>query len=499
MVMIERHRAAIIRTDLSRPIRLALETGLFHTDTTFFDYGCGHGGDVQRLAHQGFICSGWDPYYCPQVEPTHADVVNLGYVINVIEDQQERREALLKAWDLTREVLVVAAQVLVDNSSKYPLAYGDGIVTSINTFQKYYDQQELKTYIDQILDTDAIPIALGVYFVFRDESQAQLLRARRFHSRLTTPRIRVPSKTFEDYRELLTPLMNFVTERGRLPISGELINEPEVLRELRTLHRAFHLIQQATGNEAWESIIETRRLDLQVYLALSKFSRRPKLRDLTPEVQEDIKALFNTYKQACEKADQMLFSLGESGLVAAKCRTSKVGKRLPSALYVHVSALESLDPMLRLYESCASRVIGRMEEATLIKFHTDRPKISYLAYPDFDTSPHPALATSMQISLGNLRVSYRDYDHQENPPILHRKETFVTPDYPNYEKFARLTKQEQQWGLLDETRTIGTREGWEHRLQEYCAELQGHRVVWRKDADPYRVRILRAQRRQQQP
>lgn len=105
----------------------------------------------------------------------------------------------------------------------------------------------------------------------------------------------------------------------------------------------------------------------------------------------------------------------------------------------------------------------------------------------------------MQISLGNLRVSYRDYDHQENPPILHRKETFVIPEYPNYEKFARLTKQEERWGLLDETRTIGTRDGWEKRLEEYCAELQGHRVVWRKDADPYRLRILRAQQRQRQP
>jgi DNA phosphorothioation-associated putative methyltransferase len=496
MNTIERHRAAIVRTDLSRPVRLALEAELFHTSTTFFDYGCGHGGDIQRLAHQGFRCSGWDPYYRPDVAPTPADVVNLGYIINVIEDQRERREALLKAWELTRGVLIVAAQVLVDNQSKYPLAYGDGIVTSINTFQKYYDQQELKTYIDQILDTDAIPVALGVYFVFRDESQAQLFRSRRFRSRLTTPRIQVPSKSFEDYRELLTPLMDFVTERGRLPIGGELINEPDVLRELRTLHRAFQLIQKATGNEAWESIIETRRLDLLVYIALSKFGRRPKLRDLAPEVQEDIKALFSTYKQACDRADQMLFSLGESGVVAARCRASKIGKRLPSALYVHVSALDSIDPMLRLYEGCASRVIGRLEEATLIKFHTDQPKISYLAYPDFDANPHPSLATSMQISLGNLRVSYRDYDHQENPPILHRKETFVTPEYPNYEKFARLTKQEERWGLLDETRTIGTRDGWEKKLEEYCAELQGHRVVWRKDADPYRLRILRAQQRQ---
>ena len=36
-------------------------------------------------------------------------MVNLGYVVNVIEDPSERAEALRLAWKLTRQVLVVAA------------------------------------------------------------------------------------------------------------------------------------------------------------------------------------------------------------------------------------------------------------------------------------------------------------------------------------------------------------------------------------------------------
>jgi len=58
-------------------------------------------------------------------------------VINVIEDPAERREALINAWELTRKVLLVAAQVLINDSSRGQLAYGDGIITSRNTFQKY--------------------------------------------------------------------------------------------------------------------------------------------------------------------------------------------------------------------------------------------------------------------------------------------------------------------------------------------------------------------------
>ncbi|WP_255447815.1 hypothetical protein [Picosynechococcus sp. PCC 11901] len=68
-----------------------------------------------------------------------------------------------------------------------------------------------------MLGVDAIPVALGIYFIFRDEAQAETFRASRFRSRATTPRIRLSVKRFEDYQSLLQPLMTFITERGRLP------------------------------------------------------------------------------------------------------------------------------------------------------------------------------------------------------------------------------------------------------------------------------------------
>jgi len=121
---IERHKAAITRNNLSRPVRLALEAGLFSPGTTF-DYGCGYGSDtrIARL-YQRRMGS-----LLPDNSCTPADVVNLGYVINVIENPAERREALIKAWELTRKVLLVA-QVLIDDSSRGQVAYGDGIITS---------------------------------------------------------------------------------------------------------------------------------------------------------------------------------------------------------------------------------------------------------------------------------------------------------------------------------------------------------------------------------
>ena len=488
---IDRHKAAIIRPDLSRPVRLALECGLFSPETTFFDYGCGHGGDITRIAAQGYKSSGWDPYYSPDTPKITADVVNIGFVINVIENQSERREALIQAWELTQKVLLVAAQVLISDMKRGVIAYGDGIITNRNTFQKYYEQEELKIYIDQVLGVDAIPAGLGVYFVFRDETEAELFRVSRFRSRATTPKIRACVKRFEEYQELLTPLMTFMTERGRLPSKGELPQEAEITEQFGTLRRAFNVIIQATDVDEWEAIADKRRQDLMVYLALCNFSRRPRLGKLAAAVQQDILSLYSSYKQACLDADLMLRSLGNTELIIKRCWESKVGKKLHNSLWVHISALQAIDPLLRLYEGCASRTIGRLEEANVIKFHLKTPKISYLFYPDFDIDPHPILSRVMTIDLRDLHVTYQDYDLEDDPPILHQIESLVTPDYPQYEKFAKLTRQEEDRGLLDNWHNISRLSGWKKCLKENCCILQGFKLSWAKDADPYKLKLLK--------
>jgi DNA phosphorothioation-associated putative methyltransferase len=479
---IDRHRAAIARTEISRPVRLAIEWSILNQDTSFFDYGCGYGGDVQRVGSLGYTSAGWDPYYYPNQQVTPADVVNLGYVINVIEDIEERNQSLIKAWELTRKVLIVAAQVLINAPSKAQLAYNDGIVTSRNTFQKYYEQQELKKYIDEVLNVDAVPVALGVYFVFRDEAEKESFKAIRFFSRTSTPRVRIPTKRFEDYQEQLAPLMAFFTKRGRLPVKGELENAQELLNEFGSFRRAFAVVLQATDEAEWDAIAYRRSLDIQVYLALTHFDKRPRFSQLAPEMRHDIKAFFGSYEEACEVADQKLFSLGRPKVVQTACEKSKIGKHTRGALYVHVSALAALDPLLRIYEGCASRTIGRVDGATLIKYNLDQPQISYLFYPDFDTDPHPALKASITIDLKTLYISHRDYANRANPPILHRKETFVMPNYPQYEEFAKLTQQEQELGLLKQKSDIGTREGWAKCVTAHGVEIRGHQVYMIKES-----------------
>jgi DNA phosphorothioation-associated putative methyltransferase len=109
--------------------------------------------------------------------------------------------------------------------------------------------------------------------------------------------------------------------------------------------------------------------------------------------------------------------------------------------------------------------------------HRRSGKLSYLAYPDFETDPHPALVRSVRLSLRTRELRCDDYAASANPPILHRKETFLQPEHPWYERFARLTRQEEAHGLYDEPAAIGTRAGWAARLASAGLALRGHRLI----------------------
>src|SRR5579872_4399885 len=97
-ISIQRHKTAIRRGDFSRPVKCLLRDGLVGKDVTFFDYGCGRGEDVELLTIKGVVSEGWDPAYRPDAPRREADIVNLGYVLNVIENAEERAETLRSAW-----------------------------------------------------------------------------------------------------------------------------------------------------------------------------------------------------------------------------------------------------------------------------------------------------------------------------------------------------------------------------------------------------------------
>lgn len=477
--VVHRHRTAMHRGDVSRPIRLALETSIITPAASVFDYGCGRGEDLRRLETFGVQCAGWDPAFSPTAERVPADVVNIGYVVNVIEDPAERAAALRGAWALAGRVLIVAARLTNEMGAAAWSRCEDGYLTKRDTFQKFFEQQELREWIDGVLGVASVPAAPGVFYVFRDAELAQSYLASRFRRRTIVPRVRLPkASAFDVHRELLAPLMDFVAERGRLPEPHELgERSAPLLTEFRTVKRAFATVHAATGAEQWERITQERSQDLLVYLALARFGGRPGFQQLPEPLQLDLRALFGTYKRAIDQADELLFTAGRQEAVSRACAESPIGKCTQEALYLHIDALPNAAPLIRVYEGCARAYVGSVEGGNVVKMHRQKPQVSYLAYPDFETDPHPALRESLKVRFRGLQIEYRDYRETANPFILHRKETFLVPDHPLRAKFERLTKQEEASGLLQyNPNRIGTRDGWRAALAHHGLILRGHQL-----------------------
>jgi DNA phosphorothioation-associated putative methyltransferase len=477
---------AIKRVELSRPLRLALEAGVIRLGDDVFDYGCGHGTDIDFLSALGHKADGWDPNHRPDVTPQRAAVVNLGYVLNVIEDPRERAHALKQAWQLSTRALIIAVRTadearFVANGT----SHADGVVTGANTFQKFFTQAEARSYIDELLAVQSVPIGPGIFVAFTNEATEQewldnraVLRRRvRRLRRIVEPRKTLRDHAYDQHRDILHPLEEFIAERGRLPAGDEHEWAQPIIDTFGSLPRAFQVLRHVAEHPWWDDAAEDRRQELLVRFALARLRKRPQFTALPLGVQHDVRALFGSYKTACEHSDRLLFSMGDLNALRQAAARAPIGKQTPDAIYVHIDASDLLPTELRVLIGAANALIGTVPEATLVKAHLNKPRVSYLIYPNFDDDPHPALAESWVVDFSELDVRPHDYRSRANPPILHRKELFVAPDYPRFDTFRRLTEQEDRHGLLGDSATIGTRNGWHHRLEERGWRLRGHRLV----------------------
>lgn len=172
-----RERTAIRRRALSTPMRALEEHGFL--SGTVFDFGCGRGDDVRILLKKGVRAEGWDPYFAPGDGYWPADAVNMGFVVNVIEDPVERAHALRLAYSMADRVLAVAALLRSGTRHERARLYRDGVVTSRDTFQKLYSHSELGDYVEEVLGREAVPVRPGVFLVFRrDEDRRAFLEGR---------------------------------------------------------------------------------------------------------------------------------------------------------------------------------------------------------------------------------------------------------------------------------------------------------------------------------
>ena len=152
-------------------------------------------------------------------------------------------------------------------------------------------------------------------------------------------------------------------------------------------------------------------------------------------------------------------------------------KEVRGKLYSHKSTIGDLTSQQKTIIKKAINLMKTSSQWNLIRLDSEN-KICFLYYPDFDQDPHPKLQHSFSVNLTTKEAKFRD-SYKNNPPILHRKETFVNPDFPNYDKFSYLTKQEEKAGLLDPSisHRIGFKKQWEELLNRRGFKIINHELL----------------------
>jgi DNA phosphorothioation-associated putative methyltransferase len=439
-----RHRTALSRYALSAPVQCLARYGLLNDQHDFFDYGCGRGDDVRNLTASGLIARGWDPYFAPDEDRVVADLVNLGFVINVIENHEERIDALLGAYRLTRKLLVVSVMLFNQNALRGQ-SYNDGIVTRRGTFQKYYTQAEIKQFIGNVLDEDPLPVGPGMFFVFRDQELEQHFLCARQRNAGAVARLRVASPRpfrlakpdrYAEYEPALDALWTQWLTLGREPDASELTDTAPSLEGFGSLGKARRYLLAHRDNALLDAARRIRQDDLTVYFALQRFGRRKPYRHLEPGLQRDIKALFGDYATVRQAAQNLLFRIADTEALLAACQSAAeqgLGWLEPGeSLQLPTRWVNRLSPLLRVYIGCASVLYGDMEQADLLKIHIHSGKLTLMKFDDFENKPLPHLIERVKIKLREQDFDLFQYGDEFIPPYLYRKSRYINEEFPHY-------------------------------------------------------------------
>jgi DNA phosphorothioation-associated putative methyltransferase len=447
---VSRHLTALSRKFLSAPVQTLLRNQLLDESMSFFDYGCGKGDDVAGLRTLSIHSNGWDPYYAADLPVIRADIVNLGFVINVIEDLEERITALQRAFSLASRALCVSA-MLSSNASLRGRRYRDGILTTRNTFQKYYEQHELQNFIELVLDEQAIPAGPGIFLVFRDPMLEQKFLLRRHTDATRAPRLLairekriskpsahiVPAAKEEtpERSRLVRLLWTRALELGRAPEEDEVPEAPLLTAEFGSWRRSLQFMASKFDERELEAAATQKRDELRVMFALEAFGRKQPFRAFSAGLQRDIKTFFGSLLVAQTEGRRLLLECADPSaieLAARRAAESGIGYLDGEhSLQLHTSLASRLPPLLKAYVGCATALYGDLSSADLVKIHLASGKVTLMRFDDFGRLL-PRMVERVKVRLRDQDFDVFSYGGDFPSPFLYFKSRYINEEFEDY-------------------------------------------------------------------
>lgn len=461
-VAVSREKTAMARSGLSQPVGLMVRYGMLGRDSELFDYGCGRGDDVSTLLANGYAAFGWDPSFRPNGERRRADVVNLGFVINVIEDPHEREETVRSAWGYAERGMAVSVMV----PGKYRVdglrQHGDGYLSRKKTFQKYFFQDELIALVSSVTGERPVSLSPGIVAVFRDkELEQQVLLRKRSRAallaRISVPprEPRVPAAKAEPLvgraAEELEAIWRMAMDLGRLPAEEEM--DASVLASLSAKRispsRALAAcVQEIIDPAQMKLAADARREDLLVHFALSLFPGAPAYGSLPGSIQRHVRTLFGSHSAVMEAARGSLLALRDPDHVKdafARAAASGFASFDAGRLRFSADSLEQLPVPVRIVAGCADIVHQGFTSLDLIEIGPGNGTLRGIACEGLD-SALPRILTTVEVDLTRSRSRVRKHDGK----VLYLKSRYLHRGHPSLAKQAAADKRLLELGIVDE-------------------------------------------------
>ncbi len=500
---ISRHKTALVRSELSAPLQALIRLGLLSQDASFFDYGCGRGSDVREVSLMGNLASGWDPYFAPNNERKPATVVNLGFVINVIEDPVERAEALVGAYALTEGILAVSC-MLHPGTGVRGTEFRDGYLTGRNTFQKYFSQSELGQYIEATIGETPHPVGPGIFLVFKDPEleRSFMYRGRRRPQALpktritrepksSVPKVKLLRQTqtekrqsrYDSISDLLDPIAELMVALGRIPGPSEVPNLPGLLAAFHTFNQGIQFIWSVRTDihSEFARAADTVKDSLLVMSAKSIALGLKRKAETNPKIALDVKTFFGSSQNLTRQAEQLLAQISDPASVYDACaRAAEKGLGYldeDDQYAVSTDLLNHLPALIRAYLLCGSLIVGEPELFDVVKVHVRTGKLSLMTYDDFHDSAVPRLQLRVKVSLKSQAADYFYYGERYPPTPLFWKSRLIGEGHKTYEAQIAVETQLEAMKLLTEVGAGLSSEEFDFALARQRYELRGLNLV----------------------
>jgi len=455
---VARWKTAIVRPGLSSPVGSLIKTGVLAPGRTFLDYGCGHGGDIAILIENGFEAFGWDPSHRRDGRLGEADIVNLGFVINVIEDPVERKQTLMTAWGYAKRAMSVGVMLTsrADVAGQRP--HGDGYMTSRGTFQKYFTQGELIDWVEMVLGVRPISIAPGVVVVFRDkELEQETYYGRNSAAGYVIANMVVPMRERSTRRNATVPvnidaelegLWQLALDLGRLPALAEIPSNLRMALAVKRVSagRALRQCAETFDVSALDLVARARMEDLIVHGALSIFPGAPKYANLPASIQRDIRHFHGGAGALAEAAKAQLVKMRDPGLLEeafGEAASRGVANMFNGKLRFCAGMAARQPFRLRILLGCAEIIEAGFSQVDAVEIDSEPGILRGYVVKDMG-STLPSLSEIVHVDLKKARA----WRSPLTDGVLYLKSTFMAHDDPGLQKQARIDRKLTESGIV---------------------------------------------------